>query len=152
MSDFPQGTSSAFARAVSAEIRGIMGTRRWSLRDVATKAGFKSHNYLAIRLRDEKALTLDDVERLCAFLEEDAHTFIERAYKNHFERIYAEAEMERAEAERVEAVHLGRARRSQEVGALLPPSPDELDVDEPVAAFDDPEVPIEAEQEAPDTP
>lgn len=89
--DFPAGTRSAFARAISAEVRAVMAARRITLREFAAGAGFASHNYLAIRLRDEKPFTLDDIELVCAYLEEDAPTFIGEAYDHHFDRLWMEA-------------------------------------------------------------
>ncbi|KRB73047.1 hypothetical protein ASE01_19930 [Nocardioides sp. Root190] len=90
MPPFPDGTATAFARSVSAEIRAVMAARRITGRELALAAGFKSHNYLAIRLRDEKAFTLDDIELICAYLEEDAHELIRRAHENHMDRLMAE--------------------------------------------------------------
>lgn len=92
MPDFPGGTSSTFARAVSAEVRAAMSARRVTLREVAKAAGFGSHNYLAVRLRDEKPFTLDDIDLICIWLEEDPPVFLGRAWENHWERISYEAE------------------------------------------------------------
>lgn len=69
-----------------------MSARRVTLREVAKAAGFGSHNYLAVRLRDEKPFTLDDVDLICAWLEEDPPVFLGRAWENHWERISYEAE------------------------------------------------------------
>ncbi|HEY0889596.1 MAG TPA: hypothetical protein VGE38_08300 [Nocardioides sp.] len=96
MTDFPAGTRSAFARAVSAEVRALLGAYRLSLRDFASAAGFSSHNYLAIRLRDEKPFTLDDIDLVCAYFEFDASEFLRRCYENHIERLWAEADLERS--------------------------------------------------------
>lgn len=90
MAVFPRGTQTPFGRAISAEIRAIMAARRVTGRELALAAGFSSHNYLAIRLRDEKPFTLDDLERICHWLEEDEHAFVKRACDNHYERIWAE--------------------------------------------------------------
>lgn len=94
MSTFPTGTETPFARAVSAEVRAVLAARRMNLRELAKGAGFKSHNYVAIRLRDEKPFTLDDIERIVAFLEGDsteAWEFIKRADQAHSERLWIEA-------------------------------------------------------------
>lgn len=106
MSTFPTGTETPFARAVSAEIRAVLAARRLTLRELAIGAGFKSHNYIAIRLRDEKPFTLDDVERIVAFLEgesTEAWEFIKRADESHAERLWIEAtELEKAARELVD--------------------------------------------------
>lgn len=68
-----------------------MSARRVGLRDVAALAGFKSHNYLAIRLRDEKPFTLDDVDLLSRWLREEPLEFLERSWTNHGVRLAREA-------------------------------------------------------------
>lgn len=91
MTSFPEGSRSPFARAVSAEARARMAARRITLRELAAAAGFSSHNYLAIRLRDEKPFTLDDVDRISQFFEESALEFLSAAYDHHEDRLYMEA-------------------------------------------------------------
>jgi len=91
MSNFPSGTRTAFARAVAAELRALMAVERVSVRELALGIEDRSLNYLAIRLRDEKPFTLDDVEQICVFLNHDVESFVQRAYENHYERFQAEA-------------------------------------------------------------
>lgn len=91
MADFPSGTRAPFARAVTAELRARMAAERITLRDFAAKAGFKSHNYLAIRLRDEKPFTLDDVDLVAAFFDESGAEFIAAACEHHEERLWTDA-------------------------------------------------------------
>ena len=86
--DFPEGTRTAFARAVAAEVRARIAAVRTTQRELAAGAGFASHNYLAIRLRDEKPFTLDDIDMLCAYWEIDPIPFLQAAYDNHSERIW----------------------------------------------------------------
>lgn len=68
-----------------------MAAYRLTIRRLAAEAGFKSHNYLAIRLRDEKPFTLDDVDRICGHFGEDPEEFIHRALINHGERYWIES-------------------------------------------------------------
>lgn len=70
-----------------------MAAERITGRDLAQRAGFRSHNYLAVRLRDEKPFTLDDIERICTAFGEDAAKFMARAEENHGERYWDEALM-----------------------------------------------------------
>ena len=63
------------ARAISATLRSIMADRRITARDLAAKAGL-SRSYLGKRLRDEASLTANDVEAICAALNEDLMTFV----------------------------------------------------------------------------
>lgn len=91
MNTFPSGTKTAFARAVSAEIRAAMAARRITIRELAHGAGFASHNYVAIRLRDDKPFNLDDVQRICDHLGEDAVALVARAQDAHGERLWREA-------------------------------------------------------------
>ena len=94
-SDFPHDSKTILSRAVSAEVRAAMAARRLTIRDLAKGAKFGSHNYLAIRLRDEKPFTLDDVNEVCLFLDEDPIEFIAQAYENHGDRLFAELVDER---------------------------------------------------------
>lgn len=55
------------ARAVSAEIRAELARQRVTGQQLATRID-RSQNYLAKRLRDEIALTLDDVELIATAL------------------------------------------------------------------------------------
>lgn len=52
-----------FARAVSGEIRALIGRHQTSGRSVAERAKL-GNNYFHIRLRDEKSFTLDDVAKI----------------------------------------------------------------------------------------
>lgn len=88
---FPDGARSPLARAVSAEIRSLMAARRVTGRTLAQAIGLKSHNYLAIRLRDEKAFTLDDIELIAAYFSKDPAELIADAERNHGERLWAES-------------------------------------------------------------
>lgn len=91
VTNFPDGTRSPFARAIAAEVRALLAVRRVGLRPFASEAGFDSHNYVAIRLRDEKPFTLDDVDRICGYFEEDPIEFVARADRNHRSRYESEA-------------------------------------------------------------
>lgn len=112
MTFFPEGTRTPFARAISAEVRAVMAARRITGRSLAKDAGFASNNYLAIRLRDEKPFTLDDIEIICAFLDEsdDSAEFIKRAVDNHAERLWIEA-MD------AQDIHDGKAEPAADRGA-----------------------------------
>lgn len=91
MTFFPEGTRTPFARAISAEVRAVMAARRITGRTLAKDAGFASNNYLAIRLRDEKPFTLDDLSLICEYFDEGVTAFVQRAYDNHEERLWNEA-------------------------------------------------------------
>lgn len=82
MSTFPEGTRWPFAREVSAEVRGRLAAKRMALRTFAEEAGFASHNYVAIRLRDEKPFTLDDLDQIAAYFDEPVQQFIDSAINN----------------------------------------------------------------------
>lgn len=70
-----QPVSGPFARAVSAEVRAILARRRITSARLAAHAGL-SRGYLGKRLRDETALTLNDVEAICMALGEDLTGFL----------------------------------------------------------------------------
>lgn len=89
---YPSGTRTAYARAIAAEIRALMAVERVSVRELAAGVEDRSLNYLAIRLRDEKPFTLDDLEQICDRLGENVEALVQRAYENHFERFLQEAE------------------------------------------------------------
>lgn len=101
MNDFPEGTKSAFARAVSAEVRATMAAQRVSGRVLALAAGFRSHNYLAMRLRDDAPFTLDDIDAICRHFDEERDAFMQRAYDNHIERLWTESMDARRAAQRL---------------------------------------------------
>lgn len=88
---FPTGTRSALGREVSAEVRSRMAAERIGLREFAANVGFSSHNYVAIRNRDEKAYTLDDVELICHYYNEDPHVFIRKAIERHGDLVWGAA-------------------------------------------------------------
>lgn len=54
--------------AFSSAVRAEMGRRRMTQRELSERAGFRSHNYLATRLRDERSFTLDDVTAIAGAL------------------------------------------------------------------------------------
>jgi transcriptional regulator with XRE-family HTH domain len=58
---------SDYARAVSAEIRKLMGAR-WMSNAGLAKATSLSQNYLGKRLRDELPFTLNDIDRIAKAL------------------------------------------------------------------------------------
>lgn len=70
MRDFDSGTESVTARCLSAEVRARLAAQRVSQRELAERGGWASHNYVAMRLRDEKPFTIDDLERLAEFFED----------------------------------------------------------------------------------
>ncbi|WGL50675.1 helix-turn-helix transcriptional regulator [Nocardioides sp. BP30] len=117
MEYFPHGTQTALARAVAAEVRALMAVERISVRELALSAGFRSHNYLAIRLRDEKPLTLDDVEMICAALGEEPTDLLQRAVDQHHARFIEDANRQ-AEANAVE-----RRRREADEAELSGEAP-----------------------------
>lgn len=86
---FPTGTASVIGRCVSAEVRARMASSRWTQRDFVTRAGFRSQNYVSIRLRDEKPFTLDDVEQIAeAFGEDDPAAFIQTAHDRQGDQVW----------------------------------------------------------------
>lgn len=111
MALFPDGARSPLARAVSAEVRSLMAARRVTGRTLASAIGLKSHNYLAVRLRDEKAFSLDDLELIAAYFSVDPATLISDAEHNHGERLWAESEV--ALEDPVEAAKYAALRESR---------------------------------------
>jgi len=87
---YSSGTTSVLGRAISAEVRGRLAAERLNLREFSQAAGFASHNYPAIRLRDERPFTADDVQLIANYFEEDPHEFVKKAWQNHSERLYDE--------------------------------------------------------------
>lgn len=59
-----------FARAVSAEIRALMGKQRVTKMALSEAVGFSQH-YLTRRLNDDLPFTLDDIERIAFALGAD---------------------------------------------------------------------------------
>jgi hypothetical protein len=90
MNTFPTGTRSVLGRCISAEVRARLAAERVNLRDFSERAGFASHNYPAIRLRDERPFTTDDVQLIANYFEVDPHAFVDAAYEAHSERLYDE--------------------------------------------------------------
>lgn len=90
--DMPAGKtpeSGPLARAVSEEIRVMMARRRITAKELSERAGM-SANYLGKRLRDAAAFDSNDIEAICAALDEDLFPFLracidaaERTYKEH---------------------------------------------------------------------
>lgn len=79
----PSGTQpepGPFARAVCAEIRLAMTRRRVSGAEVARMTG-RSQSYLSKRLRDESALTANDVADICDVLGEDLEQLLVAAVR-----------------------------------------------------------------------
>lgn len=70
------------ARAISAQFRSLMAEQqpRMTARALAEKSGL-SRSYLGKRLRDEAALTSNDIEALCAALDIDIRTFAKLAVR-----------------------------------------------------------------------
>lgn len=83
----PLGTqpeSGPFARAISAEIRSSMARHRVSGAELARRTSRKSPRspgYINKRLRDEVALTANDIEDICEVLGEDLMTLIHAAVR-----------------------------------------------------------------------
>lgn len=105
-----------FSRCVAAEVRATMAARRLTIRDLAKSAGFASHNYLAIRLRDEKPFTLDDVERIAEVFDVEPTSMLQRAWDDHHERVFMET-FEESAAERRQWTQ--EELRSPEVDAAI---------------------------------
>lgn len=76
-----QPASGPFARAVSAEVRAVLARQRITHAQLATHAGM-SRGYLGKRLRDETALTLNDVEAICEAFSEDLGEFLLAAVRD----------------------------------------------------------------------
>jgi len=76
-----QPASGPFARAVSAEVRAVMARQRISRVALASKMAV-SEGYLGKRLRDEAALTLNDIYAICDAIGEDLPAFIADAYRS----------------------------------------------------------------------
>lgn len=72
----------ALSRAVSAELRAEMARLRVTGQALARKIG-RSQNYVAKRLRDDMAMTIDDVEVIAAAL----GTTYEAVMKHALERM-----------------------------------------------------------------
>jgi transcriptional regulator with XRE-family HTH domain len=62
-----QDAAGPLARAVSAEIRAMMGRQNLTQRDLAAKTSL-SQNYLSKRLRDLVSFTLNDLETIAPIL------------------------------------------------------------------------------------
>lgn len=90
MKTFPTGTQTILARCLSAELRGLIAKWRWNQRQFAKGAGWRTHNYVAKRLRDEAPFTLDDYERICEAYELDPLEFMREAVDNNYERLMME--------------------------------------------------------------
>lgn len=75
-----QAEAGPFAQAISAEIRAAMARHRVTVTLLADRAGM-SRSYLGKRLRDEVALTLNDVEAICEAIREDLPGLMYSAFK-----------------------------------------------------------------------
>lgn len=91
----PNGTQTAFARAVAAEVRALMGVHRMAVRTLAARAKLtdasgkpRTFNYLAIRLRDEQPLTLDDVDRIAVVFDLTGEALVRQAVRNHLPEVF----------------------------------------------------------------
>lgn len=85
------------ARCVSAEVRARLAALRISQREFAERGGWTSHNYVAIRLRDEKPFTLDDVEMILSVFSdgiEEPHKFIKDAWDRHMDAVWDQFDQE----------------------------------------------------------
>lgn len=74
----PTGTQAAagpLARATSAEIRAVMARKRMSGTRLAAAAGL-SQSYVSRRLLDKASFTINDIEPICAALEQDLCPFL----------------------------------------------------------------------------
>ena len=74
-----------FARAICAEIRLAMTRRRVTGAELARRTG-RSQSYMSKRLRDESAMTANDVSDICEALEVDLEALLVaavRASKRH---------------------------------------------------------------------
>jgi transcriptional regulator with XRE-family HTH domain len=74
-----QPESGPFARAISAEIRAVMGRHRVSQALLAQRVGV-SKNYLGKRLRDEVPFTANDIEAICDAMREDLLDLLQAAF------------------------------------------------------------------------
>lgn len=64
-----------FSSAVADAIHEVLVARGMSGRVLATRVG-RSHNYVATRLRKEKAFTLEDTARICRVLGLEVGSFL----------------------------------------------------------------------------
>jgi Helix-turn-helix. len=82
------GSRSPVSRAVSAEVRAILGAKRLSGKKLAELMDL-SQNYVAKRLRDEAPFTLDDIDLMVDALDLDysAATLISNAYDRYHDDI-----------------------------------------------------------------
>ena len=79
----PSGTEpppGAFSRAVTSELRAIMGRYGIANKEVA-EAIHKSPNYVSKRLRDQASFTTNDVADICAALSIDLAGFLAAAIR-----------------------------------------------------------------------
>lgn len=70
-----EAPSGPLARATSAEIRAEMSRRRISGTRLAAAAGL-SQSYMSHRLRDQAPFTLNDIEAICAALDQELCPFL----------------------------------------------------------------------------
>lgn len=60
------GATTPFARAVTAEVRSLMGAHNITGRSLSERIPGRSNNYVAERLRDEKPFSVDDLAAIAA--------------------------------------------------------------------------------------
>lgn len=87
---FPTGAESVLARCVAAEVRAQLAKDRMNQREFAARLGFTSHNYISVRLREEKPFTLDDIDKMCALWDVAPEEFIQQAVESNLDRIMAD--------------------------------------------------------------
>ena len=75
-----QPESGPFARAISAEIRAVMG-RHWVSQALLAQRVGVSENYLGKRLRDEVPFTANDIEAICDAMREDLLDLLQSAFR-----------------------------------------------------------------------
>ena len=72
----------AFSRAVTAELRAVMGRHGISAREVAAAAG-RSPGYVTKRLRDEASFTTNDLADICAGINLDLLSLLVAAVRSY---------------------------------------------------------------------
>lgn len=70
--------SEDLAQAVAAEVRRLLDERRWTGRELARRTGL-AHNTLAVKVRGERPLDVNEVDAIAAALGIPAAQLIARA-------------------------------------------------------------------------
>lgn len=73
-----QPVSRAFAKAMAAEVRATLARQNMTVKQLAELCDL-SPSYLGKRLRDESALTLNDLEAICSAVDKDILSFVTAA-------------------------------------------------------------------------